>query len=115
LADRFGRRPVLIATALVFVSGAIVSAIADSLILLLAGRLLVGVGIGGASMTFLRLVDLLGRPGVFFVYAALTAGAFLFARALVPETKGLSLEAVEVLWEKREEKRSAGRTRLKIS
>lgn len=67
------------------------------------------------ALTFLRLVDLLGRPGVFFVYAALTAGAFLFARALVPETKGLSLEAVEVLWEKREEKRSAGRTRLKIS
>ena len=67
------------------------------------------------ALTFLRLVDLLGRPGVFFAYAALTAGAFLFARALVPETKGLSLEAVETLWEKRAAKTSAGPTRLKLS
>ena len=57
------------------------------------------------ALTFLRLVDLLGRPGVFFAYAALTAGAFLFARTLVPETKGLSLEAVETLWEGRAAKR----------
>jgi hypothetical protein len=41
----------------------------------------------------LNLVDLLGRANVFFLYAALTFGALLFARALVPETKGLSLEA----------------------
>ena len=53
------------------------------------------------ALTFLDLADLLGRPGVFFLYAALTAGAFLFARALVPETKGLSLEAVEALWVER--------------
>ena len=53
------------------------------------------------ALTFLDLVDLLGRPAVFFVYAALTLVALLFARALVPETKGLSLEAVEALWIKR--------------
>ena len=67
------------------------------------------------ALTFLRLVDLLGRPGVFFAYAALTAGAFLFARTLVPETKGLSLEAVETLWAERTAKTSAGLTRLKLS
>ena len=50
------------------------------------------------ALTFLDLVDLLSRPGVFFLYAALTFGAFVFARALVPETKGLSLEEVEALW-----------------
>ena len=50
------------------------------------------------ALTFLDLVDLVGRPAVFFIYAALTFGALLFARALVPETKGLTLEAVEVLW-----------------
>ena len=53
------------------------------------------------ALTFLDRVDVLGRPGVFFLYAALTVGAFLFARALVPETKGLSLEAVEALWVRR--------------
>ena len=50
LADRFGRRPTLMATALIFVLGAVVSALAPDLVILLAGRLLVGVGIGGASM-----------------------------------------------------------------
>ncbi len=50
------------------------------------------------ALTFLDLVDLLGHPGVFFLYAALTLGALLFARALVPETRGLGLEAVQALW-----------------
>ena len=50
------------------------------------------------ALTFLDLVDLIGRVGVFLLYAALTAGAFAFAFALVPETKGLSLEGVAALW-----------------
>ena len=50
LADRFGRRPLLLVTAAIFVCGALVSALAISLPILLAGRFLVGVGIGGASM-----------------------------------------------------------------
>ena len=50
------------------------------------------------ALTFLDLVDLVGRPAVFLIYAALTFCALLFARALVPETKGLTLEAVEALW-----------------
>jgi MFS family permease len=53
------------------------------------------------AVTFLNLVDLLGRPSVFLLYATLTLGAFLFARGLVPETKGLSLEAVAAIWIKR--------------
>ena len=53
------------------------------------------------ALTFLNLTDLLGRPGVFFLYAALAFAALGFAYALVPETKGLSLEAVEALWMKR--------------
>ncbi len=53
------------------------------------------------ALTFLDLVDLFGRTGVFLVYAVLTFGAVLFAYALVPETKGLGLEAIETLWIKR--------------
>ena len=49
------------------------------------------------ALTCLDFVDLLGRPGVFFVFAALAFGALLYARFFVPETKGLSLEAVEAL------------------
>ncbi len=53
------------------------------------------------ALTFLDLVDVLGRPGVFFTYAALSFAAVLFAYRLVPETKGLSLEAIAALWAKR--------------
>ena len=50
LADRFGRRPMLLLTSTIFVCGALLSALAPDLATLLAGRLVVGVGIGGASM-----------------------------------------------------------------
>lgn len=50
LSDRFGRRPVLLITSVIFVAGALVSAIAWSVPALLAGRILVGAAIGVASM-----------------------------------------------------------------
>ena len=50
LSDHFGRKPVILVVAVIFFVGAIVSAIADTLPVLIAGRLLVGVGIGVASM-----------------------------------------------------------------
>ena len=50
LSDRYGRRPLILATALIFVAGSLVSAFATALSVLLAGRLLVGLGIGVSSM-----------------------------------------------------------------
>ena len=50
LADRFGRRLVIIVTAALFAAGAIVSAVAPDLAVLLVGRVLVGAAIGVASM-----------------------------------------------------------------
>ena len=50
LSDRFGRRLVILVTALVFMAGALISAVAGSVGVLLAGRLLIGVAIGVASM-----------------------------------------------------------------
>lgn len=50
------------------------------------------------ALTFLAIVTLLGRPCVFLIYAALAFGALLFAWALVPETKGLSLGSLTALW-----------------
>src|SRR5580704_2942935 len=79
LADRFGRRPVLIATAMIFIAGALLAALADSLTSLLGGRLLVGIGIGGASMlTPLYLSEIAPAPErgalVSFNQLALTSG-----------------------------------------
>lgn len=51
LADIFGRRFMLLVTALIFVAGALVCAAAPSLIVLVIGRLIVGLGIGFATST----------------------------------------------------------------
>ena len=50
------------------------------------------------ALTFLELADVLDHAGVFVLYAALTFAALGFAYALVPETKGLTLEAIRSLW-----------------
>ena len=50
LSDRFGRRLVILVTALAFVIGALLSAAAGSVGTLLEGRLLIGIAIGVASM-----------------------------------------------------------------
>src|SRR5215471_16037014 len=50
LSDRFGRRRVILVTGLVFVVGSLAAALAPDLSLLIIGRLIIGVGIGVASM-----------------------------------------------------------------
>jgi sugar porter (SP) family MFS transporter len=49
-ADRFGRRPTLIATAAVFAVGIAIAALSPSLPLLIAGRFVIGLGVGMGSM-----------------------------------------------------------------
>src|SRR5713226_1607627 len=49
LADLFGRRRLLIATAIIFAAGAILCAAAASALLLAVGRIIVGIGIGLSS------------------------------------------------------------------
>jgi sugar porter (SP) family MFS transporter len=51
LADRFGRRKMLIVTSLIFIVGAILCAVAVSVTTLVLGRTIVGFGIGLASST----------------------------------------------------------------
>jgi MFS transporter, SP family, galactose:H+ symporter len=51
LADLYGRRKLLIATAIIFAIGAIVCAVAPSPALLIVGRIVVGLGIGLSSGT----------------------------------------------------------------
>jgi MFS family permease len=50
------------------------------------------------ALTFLTLVHVLGRPGTFWLYGLVGIGAWIFAYALVPETKGRSLEDIEAHW-----------------
>ncbi|CAN6381877.1 unnamed protein product [Urochloa humidicola] len=55
---------------------------------------------GLVGMTFISLADGIGMAGCFFLYAGVTAAAFVFVYARLPETKGRSLENMEVLFEK---------------
>ncbi len=47
------------------------------------------------SATFLDLVGAVGTAGTFFIYAILSIAALIFIAALVPETRGVSLEQIE--------------------
>jgi len=41
------------------------------------------------------MLEKLGGAGSFFVFALINAGAFLFTKALVPETRGKTLAQIE--------------------
>lgn len=53
------------------------------------------------SLTFLLLIDGLGKSGAFFFYAAVCVVTFVFCRALVPETKGKHLEDIQEIFRRR--------------
>ncbi|MGD8603575.1 MAG: sugar porter family MFS transporter, partial [Anaerolineales bacterium] len=50
------------------------------------------------SITFLSLVGAVGRSWTFWIYALVGIGAWVFSYALVPETRGQSLEDIEAHW-----------------
>lgn len=52
------------------------------------------------AITFLTLIQHLGRASTFWLYAVISIGCWLFVYFLVPETKGKRLEEIEKLWEK---------------
>ncbi|GJN25619.1 hypothetical protein PR202_gb13467 [Eleusine coracana subsp. coracana] len=55
---------------------------------------------GVVSMTFISLADWITMPGCFFLYAGVAAIAFVFVYRRFPETKGRSLEDMDVLFAK---------------
>ena len=61
------------------------------------------------ALTFLTLTKLIGKPGTFGLYAAVTIGAWFFAYFLVPETKGKTLEQIEAHWRTGKSPRALGK------
>ena len=64
LADVFGRRFMLVVTAVIFVAGALVCAVAPSLNILVIGRLIVGLGIGFATSTVPIYISEVSPPAI---------------------------------------------------
>ncbi len=60
------------------------------------------------ALTFLTLVQAVGRPGTFWIYAAVGLGSWFFSFFLVPETKGRSLEQIEAHWQAGKHPRAMG-------
>ncbi len=53
------------------------------------------------SLTFLSLIEAIGKFGTFILYDAIGIVALLFIIAYVPETKRKSLEEIQVFWRKK--------------
>ncbi len=61
------------------------------------------------ALTFLTLIEVLGRPATFWLYGIVGLGAWIFAFVLVPETKGRSLEDIEKHWRAGKHPREMGK------
>jgi sugar porter (SP) family MFS transporter len=57
------------------------------------------------SLTFLLLIEALGRPGAFWFYAGIGVLTLIFCWKLVPETKGKRLEDIQAVFEARAARR----------
>jgi MFS transporter, SP family, galactose:H+ symporter len=62
------------------------------------------------ALTFLTLIQFLGKSGTFWFYAAVGILAWIFAYFLVPETKGRTLEEIESHWRAGKHPREMGKT-----
>ncbi len=52
------------------------------------------------AQTFPVLREVIGPPGTFWIYAGCSAGTFLFVLFRLPETKGRTLEEIELSWKR---------------
>lgn len=69
---------------------------------------------GLVAMSFLSLSRLITVGGTFFVFALISALAVAFVHSCVPETKGKSLEEIELLFQDEDEWRRRGKSEVEV-
>ena len=94
LSDRYGRRPVLLGGLLLFVIGSALSAVAGSIEVLIAGRLVQAVG-AGCGLTLSRAIarDAYGPEALVKVIAYLTM-AYTVGPMIAPPLGGILMDAL---------------------
>jgi SP family galactose:H+ symporter-like MFS transporter len=61
------------------------------------------------ALTFLTLIQVIGKSGTFLFYALVGIAAWIFVYLLLPETKGRTLEDIEEHWRKGKHPRQMGK------
>ena len=67
------------------------------------------------AQTFLTLTHALGPAGVFWLYAAVAAVGWVWVWAVLPETKGLTLEEIQEVFAKRAAAAGGGGRRQEVA
>ena len=62
---------------------------------------------GLVAMSFLSVSRAISVAGAFFVFAAISSLAIVFVYMLVPETKGKSLEQIEIMFKNEHERQGS--------
>jgi len=101
LSDRYGRRPVLLASTVLFVGGCAIAATADTIWAMLAGRLIQAAG-GACGLSFARTIarDVFGTDGLVKVIAYLLM-AYAIGPLVAPPIGGFLVDGFgwrSVLW-----------------
>jgi predicted MFS family arabinose efflux permease len=104
MAERLGRRMTVIWAAVLFTAGALIESFAPSTWVMVIGRLVVGVGVGVASLAAPLYA---AESGAFLLFAIICLITYVFVWKLQPETKGRSLEQIQQMWEAKATQRDA--------
>jgi MFS transporter, AAHS family, 3-hydroxyphenylpropionic acid transporter len=102
LADRFGRKPVLIVSTVVFGLGSVFTAFAFDYHSLLAMRLLTGLGFGGALPNLIAIATEVAKPGkraatVTMVFCGMPAGGAIVSLMAPMVLQSFSWHAIFIL------------------